>query len=152
MQHNQIDNINIPIKMVARLASIKNIKKDVNSQNKVTNPATDFFGDELLVTINNIKQHQKEESKKNKPKKKTKLIKTHLHSMPYKEVPENYKIWWRKEDIKKLYKGLMVYGYDLSYLEYYLEYKWTRKQIDLRLKHEYRVRPHLIEKAMLLKK
>lgn len=130
------------MKKVARLPSIRDIKPN----SPITSPSSDYFGNEMLVIANDIKQHLEDTTKK------TKLIKTHLHSMPYKEVPKNYKRWWRKEDVKRLYKGLMKYGYDISFIEYYLNYEWTRDQIRRRLQHEYKIRPHLVERAMLYTK
>ena len=130
------------IKQVERLPSIKDIK-----YTNVTNPVSDYFEDEILVITKDIKEHLESTSKK-----KTKLIKTYFHSMPYKEVPKNYKKWWRKDDILKLYKGLMIYGYDLSFLEYYLDYKWSREQIRRRMQVEYKIRPQTVEKAMLYAK
>ena len=138
-----MNNETTPLNIVARLPTIRNVIQE----SKVTHPATDFFEDELLITtIQDIKQHMKEENKR------TKLIKTHLYSNPYKEVPISYKKWWKKDDIKKLYKGLMKYGYDISFIEKYMDYKWTRDQIRRRLKYENQIRPHLIEKAMLFNK
>lgn len=137
MKHN-----NLSIKEMMRLPSIKDIKLDY----KITSPISDYIDEELLETINDINNNIKEE------KKKTKLIKTHLHYKPYKEVPISYKKWWTQDDVKKLYKGLFQCGYDLSFLERYLNYQWTRDQIKLRLQYEYKVRPKLIEKAMLRQK
>lgn len=130
------------IKKVARLPSIRDIKPN----SPITSPTTDYFGDEMLVIANDIKRHLEDTTKK------TKLIKTHFHSMPYKEVPKNYKRWWKKEDIKCLYKGLMKYGYDISFIERYMNYEWSRDQIRRRLHYEYKIRPRLVERAMLYTK
>ena len=130
---------NLSIKEMLRLPSIKNI----NVNKPITNPVIDYIDEELINTIKDIKNNIKEE------KKQIKLIPTHLKSEPFKEVTINYKKWWRKEDVKELYKGLIKYGYNIPLLEYHLNYKWSQKQIRLRLKYEYKVRPKTIEKAML---
>lgn len=119
-----------------RLPSIKHI-----DFSKATNPITDFIGDEIMV-----------ETKKPKPNKNMKILKTNLNSIPYKEVPDSYHCWWKKEDLKQLYVALTVCGYNIELITKYLNYKWTYEQIRRKLKTEYRIRPQLIEKAMLLKK
>lgn len=94
---------------------------------KVTDLRTDFFGDEIEISsFENPSNHN------NRPK--------------------NFKKWWKKEDVLKLYQGILEVGYNIEFLEVYLNYKWTTKQIKDKIKREEKIRPELIAKAMLGKK
>ena len=95
---------------------------------KVTDLRTDFIGDEIEVS-------------------------SFGNSISYlKDRPKNYKKWWRKEDVLKLYQGILELGYNIELLEIYLNHKWSPKQIRDKIKREEKIRPELITKAMLGKK
>lgn len=100
-------------------------KKNPKIDPKVTDLITDFIGDEMEIGS----------------------LFTDID-----EKPKNYKKWWRKEDILKLYQGLMEVGYNTELLALYFNYKWTPKQIRDKLKREEKIRPKLIARAMLGKK
>ena len=94
------------------------IKRKIPEDSKVTDPKS-YFMDEIEV------RKFKEETK-----------------------PINHKRWWKKEDILKLYQGLFEVGYSLDLLEIYFNHKWTKKQIQSKIKREEKIRPELIKKAI----
>lgn len=67
---------------------------------------------------------------------------------PQKTRPVNYKRWWKKEDVLKLYQGIVKFGYNLDLLELWFEHKWTIQQIKRKIKSEEKKRPNAIIKAM----
>lgn len=108
--------------------SLKKDSKIKSKISKVTDLRTDFIGDEIEVS-------------------------SFGNSMSYLEDrPKNYKKWWRKEDVLKLYRGILEVGYNIDLLEIYLNHKWSTKQIRDKIKREEKIRPELIAKAMLGKK
>jgi len=118
-------------KTIREILSEESSKKDsmVKSKiSKVTDLRTDFIGDEIEVSsFGNLKNC-------------------------INDRPKNYKKRWRKEDILKLYRGILELGYNIELLEIYLNYKWSPKQIKDKIKREEKIRPELIAKAMLGKK
>ena len=102
-----------------------NVKSKIS---KVTDLRTDFIGDEIEVSsFGNPIDH-------------------------LDDKPKNHKKWWRKEDVLKLYQGILEIGYNIELLEIYLNHKWSSKQIRDKLKREEKIRPKLIAQAMLGKK
>lgn len=108
----------------------KNVDNDqIQENNKVslvTSPITDFL-DEIEVGNRNEKSDEYK---------------------PQKTRPINYKRWWRKEDVLKLYQGIVKFGYNLELLELWFEHKWTTQQIKRKIKSEEKKRPDAIIKAM----
>ena len=60
----------------------------------------------------------------------------------------NSKKHWTKDELMLFYKGITVYGLDLSMLERYFQFKRTRKELKARLRVEQKVRPEMVKKAM----
>ena len=58
---------------------------------------------------------------------------------------------WEKEEVMKLYRGLLKYGTDFGLIELTFNDR-TRKQIKAKFKSEERIRPKVIEKVLNSKK
>lgn len=100
-------------------------KKNPKISPNVTDVITDFIGDEIeigkLFTFKNDKEKK----------------------------PKNYRKKWKKDDLIKLYQGIMKIGYNTELLSIWFNFKWTPKQIKDKIKREEKIRPDLIAKAML---
>lgn len=118
-------------KTIREILSEERLKKDSKIKSKISKVSdlrTDFIGDEIEVrSFKNMNDC-------------------------INDRPKNFKKWWRKEDILKLYQGIFELGYNVELLEIYLNHKWTSKQIRDKIKREKKIRPKLITKAMLGKK
>ena len=112
---------------------------------KVTDPIKDFIDEEIIGIIQNIKMNNYTDVDGVRYKNKET---THYFTQDEK-VPINYRKRWTKEDLMKLYKGIVIHGLDLEYLVYWMDYKYTRRQLKYRIKQEEKIRPHMINAAML---
>ena len=119
---------NKTIKQILSEESLKRESKMKPKKYKITDLRTDFIGDEIEV------------SSFKKP------------NVCIDDRPKNYKKWWRKEDVLKLYQGILEVGYNIQLLEIYLNHKWSSKQIRDKIKREEKIRPNLVNQAMLGKK
>lgn len=119
---------NKTIKQILSEESLKRASKMKPKKYKITDLRTDFIGDEIEV------------SSFKKP------------NVCIDDRPKNYKKWWRKEDVLKLYQGILEVGYNIQLLEIYLNHKWSSKQIRDKIKREEKIRPNLVNQAMLGKK
>lgn len=100
-------------------------KKNPRIDSNVTDLITDFIGDEMEIGCLSVTKDKK---------------------------PRNYRKTWKKEDILKLYQGLMEVGYNTELLSLYFNREWTPKQIHDKIKREEKIRPKLVAQAMLGKK
>lgn len=116
----------------------------------VTDPISDFIDDELEIIVKDIKINKKEEEIKNIDgvELKKKPIKGFTRKM-IEDVPVNYRKWWKKEELLRLYQGLKEYGYNLDLLVRHMNYTRSRSQIQYKIKSEEKIRPHLIKRCML---
>lgn len=134
-----------------RLPTIRELihnDKDLNKvyvSDKVTDPITDFINEELLKIVKDIKMNDYKDvdgvKYKSKPKSR--------YYIQDEKVPLNYRKRWTKDDLKKLYKGIVIYGLNLQFLVYWMDHKFTRRQIHYKIKYEEKIRPHMINSAIL---
>ena len=132
---------------IKKLIEESKYKRFPKTESKATDPIKDFIDIELIDVVKDIKEHSKSLpglKYKNKPRE--------YFRVEQDLVPENYKKWWTKEDLKLLYKGIVNVGFDIESLVVWMNYKFTYKQIKYKIKREEKMRPKLISAAMDMRK
>ncbi|BFU21821.1 myb family DNA-binding domain containing protein [Entamoeba histolytica HM-1:IMSS-B] len=129
---SSIDLSTLSMRQICKLSHKK--QSSIKKLKELKQPFNRYLDEECIGEISNEKSGEENGTEHNSSKRSN-LLK-----------PKKSKKW-DKEEILKLYTGIMKYGADFGLIELMFDGR-TRKQIKAKFKAEERIRPKMIEKAL----